>query len=49
MSVNIRLKYLGDSKLSKKNRSYRAQLDYTINGKRKREVIKDVTFHLFDN
>ncbi len=49
MSVNIRVKYLGDSNLSKRNRPYRVQLDYTINGNRKREVIKDVTFYPTDN
>ena len=45
MSVNIRVKYLGDSNLSKRNRPYRVQLDYYLNGKRKRETIKDVTFN----
>lgn len=45
MAVNIRLKYSGDSNLTKRNRPYKAQLDYILNGKRKRDVIKDVTFY----
>jgi len=44
MSVNIRTKYLGNSKLSKRNRLYKYQLDYIINGKRVRETIKHVEF-----
>lgn len=45
MAVNIRFKYGGDSNLTKRNRPYKAQLDYILNGKRKRDVIKDVIFY----
>ncbi|WP_268224881.1 tyrosine-type recombinase/integrase [Sinomicrobium oceani] len=48
MSVNLRIKYLGNPKLSKRNRPYKYQLDYFLNGKRKRETIKDVAFHPSD-
>jgi integrase len=49
MSVNTRIKYLGDSKLSNKNRPYRIQLDYLLNGKRIRETIKEVKFYPDDS
>ncbi len=49
MSVNTRIKYLGDSKLTKRNRPYRVQLDYFIDGKRIRETIKDTTFYPNDS
>lgn len=49
MSVNIRIKYLGDSTLTKRNRPYRMQLDYSLNGKRIRETIKDTTFYPNDS
>lgn len=49
MSVNKRIKYLGNSKLSNKNRPYRIQLDYQSNGKRIRETIKDTTFYPTDS
>lgn len=49
MSVNKRIKYLGDSSLTKKNRPFRIQLDYTIDGKRVRETIKDTTFYPTDS
>lgn len=49
MSVNARIKYLGDSKLTKRNRPYRIQLDYLINGKRIRETIKETTFYPSDS
>lgn len=45
MSVNTRMKYLGDSKLTNRNRPYRIQLDYLLNGKRVRETIKETTFY----
>ncbi|MCQ4139848.1 site-specific integrase [Chryseobacterium sp. EO14] len=48
MSVNKRIKYLGNSKLSNKNRPYRIQLDYQLNGKRIRETIKDTTYYPTD-
>lgn len=48
MAVNLRKKYIGDSKLSKRNRPYKYQLDYNSNGKRIRETIKDVTFEPTD-
>lgn len=49
MSVNKRIKYIGDSSLSNRNRPYRIQLDYILNGKRVRETIKDTTFHPNDS
>ncbi len=49
MSVNTRIKYLGDSNLSKRNRPYRFQLDYLLNGKRVRETIKETTFYPDDS
>lgn len=49
MSVNTRIKYLGDSTLTNRNRPYRIQLDYLINGKRIRETIKDTTFYPIDS
>ncbi|WP_299114289.1 site-specific integrase [uncultured Winogradskyella sp.] len=48
MSVNLRTKYLGTIKLSQKNRPYKYQLDYSLNGKRVRETIKDVIFYPSD-
>ncbi len=48
MSVNLRNKYLGNSKLSNRNRPFKCQLDYILNGKRVRETIKDVTFEPSD-
>jgi len=45
MAVNIRLKYNGNPNLTKRNRPYKAQLDYILNGKRKRDIIKDITFY----
>lgn len=48
MSVNKRIKYLGNAELSNRNRPYRIQLDYHQNGKRVRETIKDITFHPTD-
>ncbi|NIK91165.1 tyrosine-type recombinase/integrase [Mangrovimonas sp. CR14] len=44
MAVNLRKKYIGDSKLSARNRPYKFQLDYLVNGKRIRETIKEVEF-----
>jgi len=44
MAVNLRKKYTGDNKLSTRNRPYKFQLDYLLNGKRIRETIKDVEF-----
>ena len=41
MSVNLRTKYLGNSNLAKRNRPSKKQFDYYLNGKRKRETIKD--------
>ncbi|WP_417800243.1 tyrosine-type recombinase/integrase [Tenacibaculum sp.] len=49
MSVNLRTKYLGNPKISKKNRAYKKQLDYTLNGKRVRETIKEVVFYPNDS
>jgi integrase len=49
MSVNTRIKHLGDSTLTKKNRPYRIQLDYFLNGNRVRETIKDTTFYPNDS
>ncbi|QMU63035.1 MAG: tyrosine-type recombinase/integrase [Flavobacteriaceae bacterium] len=48
MSVNLRTKYIGNKNNSRKNRPYRKQLDYTLNGKRVRETIKEVTFNTTD-
>ncbi len=44
MAVNLRKKYYGKKEVSKKNRPYRFQLDYSHQGKRLRETIKDVEF-----
>jgi len=44
MAVNLRKKYSGSSEVSKKNRTYRYQLDFYHNGKRIRETIKEVEF-----
>ena len=44
MAVNLRKKYYGKKEVSKKNRPYKYQLDYTHNGKRIRETIKNVEF-----
>ena len=44
MAVNLRKKYYGKKEVSKKNRTYRFQLDYSHQGKRVRETIKDVEF-----
>ena len=44
MAVNLRKKYYGKKEVSKKNRAYRFQLDYSHQGKRVRETIKDVEF-----
>lgn len=44
MAVNLRKKYYGKESVSKKNRPYRFQLDYSHQGKRVRETIKDVEF-----
>ncbi|WP_400070390.1 tyrosine-type recombinase/integrase [Zobellia russellii] len=44
MAVNIIKKYSGNPKLSQKRRPYKYQLDYKLNGKRKRETIKEVIF-----
>lgn len=44
MAVNLRKKYYGKKEVSKKNRTYRFQLDYSHQGKRIRETIKDVEF-----
>lgn len=49
MSVNKRIKYLGDPTLTKRNRPYRIQLDYLLNGKRIRETIKETTFNPNDS
>lgn len=49
MSVNLRKKYGGNKKLTKKNRPYRYQLDYYHKGKRIRETIADVEFLPTDN
>lgn len=48
MAVNLRTKYLVDNKTSKRKRPYKYQLDYTLNGKRVRETIKDVVFEPTD-
>ncbi|MBJ6368139.1 tyrosine-type recombinase/integrase [Snuella sedimenti] len=44
MAVNLRKKYSKNSGTSKKNSSYRFQLDFYHNGKRIRETISDVEF-----
>ena len=44
MAVNLRKKYSGKKEVSKKNRVYRFQLDYSHQVKRVRETIKDVEF-----
>ena len=44
MAVNLRKKYYGKKEVSKKNRTYRYQLDFYHNGKRIRETIKEVEF-----
>ena len=44
MTVNLRKKYYSKKEVSKKNRPYRFQLDYSHQGKRVRETIKDVEF-----
>jgi len=44
MAVNLRKKYYGKSEVSKKNRTYRYQLDFYHNNKRIRETIKEVEF-----
>ncbi len=44
MAVNLRKVYKGKKEVSKKNRTYRYQLDFYHNGKRIRETIKDVEF-----
>lgn len=48
MAVNLRKKYIGDKKSSTRNRPYKFQLDYMLNGKRVRETIKDVEFRPTD-
>lgn len=40
MAVNLRKVYKGKKEVSKKNRTYRYQLDFYHNGKRIRETIK---------
>ncbi len=50
MAVNTRIKYTGDKKLSKRNRAYKIQLDYMVNGKRVRDTVKkDVVFYPTDS
>lgn len=44
MAVNLRKKYYDKKEISKKNRPCRFQLDYSNQGKRARETIKDVEF-----
>ena len=44
MTVNLRKKYYGKKEVSKKNRPYRFQLEYSQQGKHIRETIKDVEF-----
>lgn len=48
MAVNLRKRYIGNEKLNKRNRPYRFQLDYVLNGKRVREMVKDITFEPTD-
>lgn len=48
MAVNLRKKYVGDSKLSQRNRPFKYQLDYISNGKRIRDTIKEVRFEPTD-
>lgn len=45
MSVSLRRKYIGDKTISKKNRPYKFQLDIYRDGKRRREVIKDIVIY----
>ncbi len=44
MAVKLRKKYYDKKEVSKKNRPYRFQLDYSHQGKHVRETIKDVEF-----
>ena len=44
MAVNLRKIYRGKKEVSLKNRPYRYQLDFSINGKRNRETISDIEF-----
>tara|TARA_R110001592_G_scaffold121046_2_gene326058 strand:+ start:87 stop:1148 length:1062 start_codon:yes stop_codon:yes gene_type:complete len=46
--VRLRKKYYGNENLKKNNRPYKYQLDYVQNGKRIREVIKDILVHPTD-
>ena len=45
MSVTLRKKYVGDRSISKKNRPYKFQLDIYRDGKRRREVIRDLVIY----
>ncbi|WP_139958353.1 tyrosine-type recombinase/integrase [Flavicella sediminum] len=49
MSVNLRIRYIGNKSLSKKNRPYKKQLDYISDGKRARETVKDITYYPTDS
>jgi hypothetical protein len=44
MAVNLRKKYYCKKEVSKKNWTYRYQLDFYHNGKRIRKTIKEVEF-----
>ena len=44
MAVNLRKKYYDKKEVSKKNRVYQFQLDYSNQSNRIRETIKDVEF-----
>ena len=45
MSVTIRRRYIGDNSIPKKKRPYKFQLNIYREGKRRREVIKDIVIY----
>lgn len=49
MSVNLRKKYIGKKTVSEKNKPFKYQLDYLLNGKRVRETIKETIFYPTDS
>lgn len=49
MSVNLRKKYIGKKSVSEKNKPFKYQLDYIVNGKRIRETIKETIFYPTDS
>lgn len=49
MSVNLRKKYIGKKEVSERNKPFKYQLDYMLDGKRIRETISEVIFYPTDS